>query len=125
LRERPVANVLKRPATSFLATASIASFLFFKLLVPFWRTLAQSEAKQISRSRRQPTAYPQRLGVSFRDRNEDFMAIREKRAAIVNPVTTFRRALTVGTTCSWASATDRPILAPVVRSKQIVTTNAL
>jgi len=36
------------------------------------------------------------------------MAIREKRAAIVNPVTTFRRALAVSTSCSWASATDRP-----------------
>ena len=36
------------------------------------------------------------------------MAIRETRVAIGNPVTTFRRALTVSATCSWASATDRP-----------------
>ena len=36
------------------------------------------------------------------------MAVREKRATIANPVTTFRRALALSTTCSWASATDCP-----------------
>ena len=38
----------------------------------------------------------------------ELMAVRELRATIANPVTTFRRALAVSTTCSWASATDRP-----------------
>ena len=35
------------------------------------------------------------------------MAVREKRANIANPVTTFRRALAIGTSCSWALATGR------------------
>jgi hypothetical protein len=106
LRERPVAKVLKRPATSLLATASIGSFLLFKFLVPLL-TLAQSDAKQFSRIRDNPQPIHSASAFHFSTVRGDVMAVREKRAKIASPVTTFRRALTIDTSCSWASATDR------------------
>jgi hypothetical protein len=57
--------------------------LLFKLLVPFWRTLAQSEAKQISRSHDNPQPIHNASAFHFATLTRDLMAIRESELLLV------------------------------------------
>jgi len=101
-RQRPQA-----PGCISLGHRFHRQFFAFQTFGPLLADLSAIRSETNFALPRQPTAYPQRLGVSFRDPNEGSHGDTRERVAIGNPVTTFRRALAVSTTGSWASATDR------------------